>query len=64
MSLSHTGSRERLQRHELAFGLAVCGELEPYVSEVLPALLCDADVALIDLRGAFGEDVQEDEEAL
>jgi hypothetical protein len=32
--------------------------------EVLPPLSRDADVALIDLRGAFGEDVQEDHEPL
>ena len=32
--------------------------------EVIPALLCDADVALIDLCRALGEDVQEDQEPL
>lgn len=26
--------------------------------------MCDANIALIDLRGAFGEDMQEDHEAL
>ena len=32
--------------------------------EILPPLMCDANIALIDLRGAFGEDMQEDHEAL